>query len=86
MTYSSMYYDPEKKISRFLTEVHVLSTRDYEKALSEMSSICTYMYMNVHVCARNLLVPGGLYGFYSYSVFKNLSITGPWPVNMNILH
>jgi hypothetical protein len=70
--------------------LHVFSLIDLLKSdfwniiwLSVCMYVCMYVHMYRWMCA--LVVPELLDIFYSYSVFKSLSILGPCWADMNIL-
>jgi hypothetical protein len=62
-----------------MMDLNVLNTCDYEQAVYGMSSVCMCGWMCVSQA------PETFDGCYSYSVFKGLTVTDGWPVNINIL-
>jgi hypothetical protein len=64
-----------------LTDIHVLSTRDFEKVVSGMP----YVFMCVCVCACARARAWRIGWILFIFSIQELSIRGPWPVNINIL-
>lgn len=64
----------EKINLRILTDLHILNTKND-------SLECR---LSIYICMCPSLAPKRLYGFYSYSAFKSLSVTGRCTVNVKI--
>jgi hypothetical protein len=53
-------------------DLHVFSIPEYERVVYGMPFVCVSLYVCMY--ASSSLAPEHLDGFYSYSVFNNLSI------------
>jgi hypothetical protein len=76
----------DDRSERILTDLYFLSPLEYAKVsfFFCMPSLCVCnVSPYVWVCAS--LASERLEGFYSYSLFKSLSIVGRYPMNINIL-